>query len=78
MFNRNGTKIKLTPAGETSLQHTDAPFSIYRNLEFEMNTLTKSHNGKLRIGASTTVAQGVVLWVLISAAALWAVIGLAR
>lgn len=60
LFDRNGAKIKLTPAGETLLQHTDALFSIYRNLEFEMNTLTKSHNGKLRIGASTTVAQYVL------------------
>ena len=61
LFDRNGIKIKLTAAGEIFLQHTDQLFAIYSNLEFDMNALTKTHNGRLRIGASTTVAQGVVL-----------------
>ncbi len=60
LFERNGTKIKLTPAGETLLQHTDQLFAVYRNLEFELNTFTQQHTGKLRIGASTTVAQYVL------------------
>ena len=60
LFERNGTKIKLTPAGETLLQHTNQLFTVYRNLEFELNTFTKQHAGKLRIGASTTVAQYVL------------------
>ncbi len=57
LFDRNGTKIKLTLAGETLLQHTDRIFTIYRNLEFELYNLTQRHEGKLRIGASTTIAQ---------------------
>jgi LysR family transcriptional regulator, transcriptional activator of the cysJI operon len=60
LFERNGTKIKLTPAGETLLQYTDQLFAVYRNLEFELNTFTQQHTGKLRIGASTTVAQYVL------------------
>ncbi|MEO6230324.1 MAG: LysR family transcriptional regulator, partial [Ferruginibacter sp.] len=60
LFDRNGSKIKLTPAGNTLLQYTEQLFSIYRNLEFEMNTFTQMHSGKLRIGASTTVAQYVL------------------
>ena len=60
LFERNGSKIKLTPAGETLLQHTDQLFAIYRNLEFELNTFTQNQAGKLRIGASTTVAQYVL------------------
>ncbi len=60
LFERNGTKIKLTPAGETLLQHTDQLFAVYRNLEFELNTFTQQRTGKLRIGASTTVAQYVL------------------
>ena len=60
LFERNGTKIKLTPAGETLLQYTGELFSVYRNLEFELNTFTQRHTGKLRIGASTTVAQYVL------------------
>ena len=60
LFERNGTRIKLTPAGTTLLQYTDQLFSIYRNLEFDINAFTQRHSGKLRIGASTTVAQYVL------------------
>ena len=60
LFDRNGSRIKLTHAGEILLQHTEQLFSIYRNLEFEMNNLSQEHNGKLRLGASTTVAQYVL------------------
>ncbi|MER3465497.1 MAG: LysR family transcriptional regulator [Chitinophagaceae bacterium] len=60
LFDRNGTKIKLTPAGDTLLQYTEELFTVYRNLEFEMNSFTQTHSGKLKIGASTTVAQYVL------------------
>lgn len=60
LFERNGTKIKLTPAGETLLVYTEELFTVYRNLEFEMNSFSQRHSGKLRIGASTTVAQYVL------------------
>lgn len=60
LFDRNGTKIKLTTAGNTLLQYTEELFAVYRNLEFEMNTFTQTHNGKLKIGASTTIAQYVL------------------
>lgn len=60
LFERNGTKIELTPAGETLLQHTEQLFAMYRNLEFDLNTFTQQHTGQLRIGASTTVAQYVL------------------
>ncbi|MDR3711246.1 MAG: LysR family transcriptional regulator [Puia sp.] len=60
LFERNGTKIKLTPAGEILLQHSEQIFAAYRNLEFEINTLSHRHSGQLKIGASTTVAQYVV------------------
>jgi len=60
LFERNGARIKLTAAGSTLLQYTDQLFSIYRNLEFDINAFTQRHSGKLRIGASTTVAQYVL------------------
>ena len=37
LFDRNGTKIKLTPAGETLLQYAEQVFAIYQNMEFELN-----------------------------------------
>jgi len=60
LFDRNGTKIKLTKAGEILLQYTAQLFSTYANLEIELNSLNQTHNGKLRIGASTTIAQYVL------------------
>jgi len=61
LFERSGNKkIALTIAGETLLQHTTQLFGIYREMEYDMNLLIQSHNGILRIGASTTVAQYVI------------------
>ena len=60
LFDRNGSRIKLTHAGEVLLQHTEQLFSLYRNLEFEMNSLSMEHSGRLRLGASTTIAQYVL------------------
>ena len=60
LFERNGTRIKLTPAGHSLLLHTEQLFVFYRNLEFEMNNYTHQQKGRLRIGASTTIAQYVV------------------
>jgi len=60
LFDRNGTKINLTEAGETLLQYTNQLFTIYSSLEFDLNALNLIHKGKLRIGASTTTAQYVL------------------
>ena len=32
LFERNGTRIRLAPAGKRLLQHTEALFALYRNL----------------------------------------------
>jgi len=66
LFDRNGTKIKLTPEGKTLLDHTEDIFSIYGKIETELAALHQSHKGELRIGASTTVAQYVLPSVLAS------------
>ncbi|MEO9144525.1 MAG: LysR family transcriptional regulator [Ginsengibacter sp.] len=60
LFDRNGSRIKLTAAGDILLQHTEQLFAVYRNLEFEMNSLSLNKSGKLRLGASTTIAQYVL------------------
>ncbi len=66
LFERNGTKINLTAAGETLLLYTEQLFEIYKNIEFELNAFSKKQSGKLIIGASTTVAQYVLPPVLAS------------
>lgn len=60
LFERKGSQIKLTAAGEILLHHTEQIFSVYRSLEFEMSNFAQKHKGKLRLGASTTVAQYVL------------------
>nr|WP_294899605.1 LysR family transcriptional regulator [uncultured Pedobacter sp.] len=60
LFERNGNKIILTPAGQTLLSYTDRVFELYRDMEFEMNILAEQYSGVLRIGASSTIAQYVI------------------
>tara|TARA_R110002124_G_scaffold274683_2_gene444682 strand:+ start:41 stop:925 length:885 start_codon:yes stop_codon:yes gene_type:complete len=60
LFDRSGSHLKLTKAGELLLHYTDEIFEIYRHLEFEISSLNQSKRGKLRLGASTTVAQYIL------------------
>ena len=60
LFERNGTKIKLTVAGATLLNYTESIFSIYREIEFDLAALNESVKGAIKLGASTTVAQYVL------------------
>jgi DNA-binding transcriptional LysR family regulator len=60
LFERNGSKIKLTVAGEILVHHAEQIFDIYRNLEFEINNLSQRQGGTLRLGASTTAAQYIL------------------
>src|SRR5258708_2097028 len=60
LFDRNGTRIKLTVAGQTLLQHTEALFALYSNLEFDMNHLSRQHSGRLRLGGSMTTAPYII------------------
>jgi len=50
LFERNGSRIKLTPAGESLRQQADQLFSFYQNLEFEMAGFSHDQKGKLRVG----------------------------
>lgn len=57
LFNRNGTRIKLTQAGTVLFQQVEQLMDIYRNIDTEIAALSNPSKGTLRIGASTTVAQ---------------------
>ncbi|ADY51974.1 transcriptional regulator, LysR family [Pseudopedobacter saltans DSM 12145] len=57
LFERNGTRIKLTAAGKILAQYTDQLNHIYRNIESDLAALDKNVKGSLKIGASTTVSQ---------------------
>ena len=57
LFKREGSKIKLTPAGHILLKHTEELHEIYRMIDVELAALHQNQKGMLRIGASTTVSQ---------------------
>ncbi|MHC5202610.1 LysR substrate-binding domain-containing protein [Myroides sp. LJL119] len=56
-FQRKGSRIKLTTAGEVLLKYTEDIFNIHKQIELELSALNKDVKGVLQIGASTTVAQ---------------------
>ncbi|WP_207513555.1 LysR family transcriptional regulator [Longitalea luteola] len=60
LFQRNGTRIKLTPAGAALMEYAEQLFEIYRKIEFELAAINENVKGTIRIGASTTVAQYVL------------------
>lgn len=60
LFQRNGTRIKLTPAGKTLFAHTEELFAVYRKMEADVAAVNDQPGGTIRIGASTTVAQYVL------------------
>jgi DNA-binding transcriptional LysR family regulator len=60
LFERNGTRIRLTVAGQRLLQHTEELFAIYRNIEFDMSSLTRRQSGRLFLGGSMTTAPYII------------------
>ncbi|MFV8343252.1 LysR family transcriptional regulator [Flavobacterium sp. XS2P39] len=60
LFERSGSKIALTNAGEILLKHTKNIFKIYREIDFDMSTLINKQRGLLRLGASTTISQYII------------------
>lgn len=64
LFERNGSKIALTPAGEILLKHTKNIFEIYREIDFDMSSFISERQGLLRLGTSTTISQYIISPVL--------------
>jgi DNA-binding transcriptional LysR family regulator len=60
LFDRNGSKISLTNAGELLLKHTKNIFEIYREIDFDLSALINKQQGTLRLGASTTISQYII------------------
>ena len=60
LFERTGSQIRLTRAGELLFSHTHSLLASYRQLDFEMNLLTNNFLGDLHLGASTTISQYVL------------------
>lgn len=60
LFDRRGSSISLTRAGEIMMEHCERILSEYRKLEYDMHMLNNESAGELRLGASTTIAQYVL------------------
>jgi DNA-binding transcriptional LysR family regulator len=60
LFERNGSKIALTKAGDVLLNHTKNIFEIYREIDFDMSSFSNERKGLLRLGASTTISQYII------------------
>ena len=57
LFVRRGSRLELTPAGETLLTCAERLAGDYRRMEYEMGLCASAVEGELRLGASTTIAQ---------------------
>ncbi len=60
LFDRAGTRVQLTPAGQILLRYARQSSSLLVLAEQEISTLSGDHAGHLALGASTTIAQYVL------------------
>ncbi len=60
LFERKGSKIILTPAGQILLNYTRQIVGVYKQIEFDFSILKKKFSGSLQLGASTTIGQYVL------------------
>ncbi len=50
LFDRQGSKISLTKAGELLLKHSEKILDDYKQLEYEMHLLHNEYIGELKLG----------------------------
>ncbi len=60
LFERKGNKIYLTKSGKIVYNHLKRIRQLYRELEFDLESLNNSYKGSLRIGASSTISQYLI------------------
>src|SRR5690554_4477184 len=57
LFDRRGSQVLLSPAGEVLLKHTEAIQDIYRQIEFDLNQIRHTFKGVLHMGSSTSRSE---------------------
>ncbi|WP_027377641.1 LysR substrate-binding domain-containing protein [Kaistella palustris] len=60
LFDRNGTTIQLTASGNALFAYAEKIRNLSRDLEFTISELNNKKTGRLKIGASTTIAQYIL------------------
>lgn len=64
LFERKGSMIQLTSAGEILYRYANQILQLYEEANFEIATLQAKHSGRLRLEASTTVGQYLIAPIL--------------
>ena len=57
LFSRGTSGVTLTKAGELLLSHAERLLSAYQKMDYDMDLLSQTSQGRLSIGASTTIAM---------------------
>lgn len=60
LFERMGNRISLTESGKLLMEHAQRITDEYQRMEYELHLLHHKHQGRLRLGASTTISQYVL------------------
>ncbi len=60
LFERKGGKITLTHEGDVFLRHVRHILDSYGELAYDMELMSGSFSGEIKIGASTTIAQYLI------------------
>lgn len=60
LFDRSGSQVKLTPAGEVLLKYAEESSQLLHRATQSLAQLSGTQSGSLNLGASTTVAQYVL------------------
>ena len=60
LFDRTGTRIKLTEAGKILLEYSQRANALFVLAQDEIAALSGDHAGQLALGASTTISQYVL------------------
>ena len=66
LFTRGTSGVALTKAGGLLLSHAEGLLSAYQKMDYDMELLSQTSQGRLSIGASTTIAMYLLPPVLAS------------
>lgn len=66
LFERRGSMVGVTPAGEVLFKYATEIFNLYQEVQFELAALKKLNKGNFKLGASTTISHYLISPILAS------------
>jgi len=64
LFERNGSRLTLTAAGEVLFKHAHSIIDQYNSASYELSRLKGETSGILKLGASTTISHYIIPLIL--------------